>query len=82
MATGVCGQGAIQSNEIALGREKKRKIMTMESGRAGETKGDRVVGNITSFCVPPQDHGNSLICTTSVPADPVTGFFQLVKTEL
>lgn len=49
MATGACGQGAIQSNEIALEREKKRKIM-MRAGEGGRVRG-RVVGNITSFCV-------------------------------
>lgn len=55
MATWACGQGAIQSNEIALGREKKRKIMMKERWegvRGGErVREERTVGNITSLCV-------------------------------
>lgn len=47
MATGARGQGAIQSNEIALGREKEKNN---DEGREGECK-ERAVGNITSFCV-------------------------------
>lgn len=54
MATGARGQGAIQSNEIALGRGKKRKRMMREGGRdGGKERGreERAVGNITSYCV-------------------------------
>lgn len=50
MATGARGQGAIQSNETALGREKKRKIMMRDRGRERQGE-ERAVGNITSFCV-------------------------------
>lgn len=73
MATGARGQGAIQSNEIALGREKKRKRM-MREGREGGMEGRERDGGeggrkyYIILCIPPQDHGNSLICTTSVPA--------------
>lgn len=49
MATGARDQGAIQSNESALGREKERK-----------SDGDGAVGNITSVCVQAA-HGNSQI---------------------
>lgn len=49
MATRACGQGAIQSNEITLGREKEKKNDEgQEGGREGE---ERTVGNITSLCV-------------------------------
>lgn len=52
MATGFCGQGAIQSNEIASGSEKTRKKKEKEKVmRAGETERRRTVGNITSFCL-------------------------------
>lgn len=46
MATGARGQGAIQSNEIALGKEKKD-----DGGGRNRQRWERVVGNITSFCV-------------------------------
>lgn len=49
MATGACGQGAIQSNEIAGGREKKRKIMMRRGG--GRDREGWGIENITSFCV-------------------------------
>lgn len=73
MATGARGQGAIQSNEIALGRGKKRKRMMREGGREGWREGEREGGKGSRkyyiiLCIPPQDHGNSLIRTTSVPA--------------
>lgn len=49
MATGTRDQGAIQSNESALGREKERK-----------SDGYGAVGNVTSVCVRVV-HGNSQI---------------------
>lgn len=60
MATGACGQGAIQSNEIALGREKRKN--NDEAGREGETERGKGSGKYyIILCIPPQDHGNSLI---------------------
>lgn len=84
MATGARGQGAIQSNEIALGRGKKRKRMMREGGREGWREGEREGGKGSRkyyiiLCIPPQDHGNSLIRTTSVPAVQWQGFSSLLK---
>lgn len=77
MATWACGQGAIQSNEIAPGR--KRKIM-MEGWWEGESREQWVVGNITSLCIPPRDHGNSR--TRSTAAVHWAVFSSLLKQKL
>lgn len=62
MATGVRGQGAIQSNETAQGRKRegKRDEGWREGGSEGTEgeEGDRKYYII--LCVPPQDHSNSL----------------------
>lgn len=68
MATWARGQGAIQSNEIALGRERREK--NNDEGMAGGRDRGRRRGRkyYIILCVPPKDHGNSLIRATSVPA--------------
>lgn len=69
-----------QSNLMRLHwREKKRKIMMREGGR-GETEEGKGSGKYyIILCIPPQDHGNSLIRTTSVPAVHWPGFSSLLK---
>lgn len=80
MATGARGQGAIQSNAIALGREKNND----EGGREGGTQGGKRRGKYyitpcTYTSSRPLQQSNTNDLSTS---SPVTSVFQLVKTEV
>lgn len=81
MATGARGQGAIQSNEIALGREKeKNNDEGGEGGKESVRKGQWEIlhHSVYTSSGPWQQSNMYDLCTSS----PLTGFFQLVKKGL